>query len=850
MSGYARIVFSIVILALAFAVLWNSPQEAPVKGDTPPDALMVSPVRADILKADSLASQGAYLAALGQYESIELAIGDSLKSDADAAGWVQYRMARMLVMSDQSDAANEQLDSIRIRFPDTRWSALASYDRAHEFAALENHNAALPLFIEAAEQMRGLEAGRLAFRLGHTYHRLKQWENAAKWYQNSIDDFPIIGDYALSRAAECLVNARKPEGQDRLLKRLVRDYPHSPLRVTAAVSVATRQIESGRYDEASSLLTNVLATSPHASASDSAAVLSRIGYAHLSGGRNKKAMDIYRTLLSQFGHTEHAADVLSSFEKLRKSSDQNWSDEERLWVGLVSLEERQYGKAVQVLKALSENTRETDILPRARYNYLRAQYLSRQYVVAETGFRTFLIDYPDHPLAPEASFHLARSLRARKRNKEATAAYLTFAQEFPESERAPEALLYVARRYDAQGRLGDSAETFLRMAAAYPSHDGIEEAYWNAGYNYYRAKRYQEAATAFARLPAVQPHSYLAAKANYWAGKALQKYELNDEARTVFKQVIDNYPNSYYAYQADLRLSGLDGTSVETVLTGWSQGNPVDLMPPSVNLESFSSVFESVDSTYVGNRSERVHLERAAALIEVWLRKDSEAESDLARSLEPDNPWVLAETARMYFANRLYREGIRAADRLQRHIRSTGIGNSDSVPPEFVYPAPFWTHVVETARENEMDPLFLLAIMRQESRFDQWISSWAGAHGLMQLMPSTAKETARIMRMRDYSVRRLKEPEVSIAIGSKYISRLLKRFGGNPELALAGYNGGPTRIARWARQRGTRDIDEFVERISMDETRNFVRLVMENYAEYTSLMGKSPTISPVRPPAQ
>ena len=210
----------------------------------------------------------------------------------------------------------------------------------------------------------------------------------------------------------------------------------------------------------------------------------------------------------------------------------------------------------------------------------------------------------------------------------------------------------------------------------------------------------------------------------------------------------------------------------------------------------------------------------------------------MVRFIHPNDPAVLAETVRIYFEHRLYREGIRAADRLQRLLYQNRDDEAAAVPAAFLYPAPFWTQVVETAAENEMDPLFLLAIMRQESMFDQWISSWAGAHGLMQLMPSTAKETALQMRMRDFAVPRLKEPKVNIAIGSRYMSRLLKRFGGKPELALAGYNGGPTRIARWARQRGTRDIDEFVERISMDETRNFVRLVMDNYASYTSLMGQ------------
>ena len=752
-------------------------------------------------------------------------------------------------MSDQPDAAAAEYDSVLARYPGSRWAGLAGYDKAHSLAALERYKEALPYFLAATEYMTGDNAGRLAFRIGVAHHRLKQWNEAVTWYERSVETFPVIGDYALYRMSECLANAGRQDEQIVPLRRLIRVYPHSPFRTEAAITIASSLIENGRYDTAVDELQTVLASNVHTSPADSAALLARIGYAHLSAQESDRAMEMYRTVLSRFEDTRSAAEVLSAIETLKESTDESWSDAERLWSGMVYLKERQYGKAVQTLGGLFATVTDSLLAPEAAFYYRRSQYLSRKYAEAEQGFRDFLEQYPDHRLAPEASFHVARSLRARKRYTAAMDAYMAFAETYPASEDAPVSILYVARRLESIGRLSDSAEHFLKMAALYPEHGGVAGAYWQAGYNYYRAKKYDRAAEAFQGLPSRHPRSYLAPKSYYWSGKSTEKRGLPEQARQVYENIKEAYPNSYYAYQADLRLSILDGKPAAPVLTGWAEYTSPALKPPPIDLKAFTKSFDVSDSTFI-DQPEWIHLKRTEALVEVWLRKESEREADLARFIHPDDPAVLAETARIYFENRLYREGIRAADRLQRMLYRQRDADAEPVPTAFIYPAPFWTHVVETAAENDMDPLFLLAIMRQESRFDQWISSWAGAHGLMQLMPSTAKETARQMRMRDYSVRRLKEPEVSIAIGSRYMSRLLKRFGGNPELALAGYNGGPTRIARWARQRGTRDIDEFVERISMEETRNFVRLVMDNYAWYTSLMGKTPTVTPSRPPAQ
>ncbi len=850
MSHPPRFLVPVLVLTGLVFLLWNGPLEAPANNNDPPDAIRLTPVAMEIHAADSLASRGAYLTALDRYRTIQQSIHEMPHADEDVRGWVDYRVARMLYMSDQPAAANAMYDSVLARYPDSRWAGLASYDMAHIQVALERYQEALPYFLAATEYMSGKNAGRLAFRIGHVYYRLKQWNNAVTWYGRAVESFPVIGDYALYTMSECLLNAGRSDDGIDPLRRLVRDYPHSPFRAEAARKIATHLIEKGHYDDAVDVLESILATNAHTAPADSAALLAHIGFTHLTAQNSDKAMEKYRTVLSRFSDTQAASHVISSIESVKESTDGIWSEEERLWAGMVYLRERQYGKAVQTLGNLVASVSDSLVMAQALYYYPRSQYLLRRYTDAEQGFRDFLMRYPEHELAPDASFHVARSLRGLKRYSAAVEAYVAFAEAYPAAENAPEALLYAARHLESIGRLSDSAEQFLKMAALYPAHDSVSKAYWQAGYNYYRAKRYDKAAAAFQGLPERHPRSYLGPKASYWAGKSAEKHGALQKARQNFTNVMERYPNSYYAYRADLRLSVLEGAAAKPVLTGWVVDAAPDLQPPLIDMKSLTKSFNVSDSSYI-KKPEWIHLKRTEALVEVWLRKESEREADLVRFILPDDPGVLAETARIYFEHRLYREGIRAIDRLRRMLYQDREGEGNVVPAVFLYPAPFWIQVIETAAENEMDPLFLLAIMRQESLFDPWISSWAGAHGLMQLMPSTAKETARQMRMPDFSVLRLKEPEVSIAIGSRYMSRLLKRFDGNPELALAGYNGGPTRIARWVRQRGTRDIDEFVERISMDETRNFVRLVMDNYAWYTSLMGqRSPETLPRLPSRQ
>ena len=140
---------------------------------------------------------------------------------------------------------------------------------------------------------------------------------------------------------------------------------------------------------------------------------------------------------------------------------------------------------------------------------------------------------------------------------------------------------------------------------------------------------------------------------------------------------------------------------------------------------------------------------------------------------------------------------------------------------------------------------FILSLIRQESEFDMTANSHAGAQGLMQLMPYTAKLVSKQAKL-PYSKSRLtSDPEYNINLGSHYIAGLILRYDGAYPFATAAYNAGPKRVKYWKKinknpQKNQVDFVDWVELIKFKETRNYVQRVMENYNVYRYILEKKP----------
>jgi soluble lytic murein transglycosylase-like protein len=159
--------------------------------------------------------------------------------------------------------------------------------------------------------------------------------------------------------------------------------------------------------------------------------------------------------------------------------------------------------------------------------------------------------------------------------------------------------------------------------------------------------------------------------------------------------------------------------------------------------------------------------------------------------------------------------------------RRFGLFRSDSAVDEreVVRRLPFGAMMAAAAERNHVDPLLLAAVVETESRFIPHARSREGAIGLMQLLPSTGH---------DFGVKNLRDPYANVDAGSRLLLRLLKRFKGRPDLALAAYNTGPEVVARYGCVPPYR------------ETQDFVRRVLSRYAQHRSKLARVPAARPQR----
>jgi len=218
-------------------------------------------------------------------------------------------------------------------------------------------------------------------------------------------------------------------------------------------------------------------------------------------------------------------------------------------------------------------------------------------------------------------------------------------------------------------------------------------------------------------------------------------------------------------------------------------------------------------------------LARALELIRLGIRVEGVREWLFAiRAFDDQKLIAAAELARRAGA---YDRAIHTADRTSR-VHNYALR----------YPVPYHDVFREYAKSHGVDEAWVLGLVRQESRFNTDARSAAGAAGLMQVMPGTARYVASRLGLRNYRPKNVTDIETNVTLGTGYMRLVMEQLG-HPVLASAAYNAGPSRARRW---RDTRSLEGaiYVESIPFGETRDYVRKVMANAVMYSAVLNQKP----------
>ncbi|HEU5249514.1 MAG TPA: transglycosylase SLT domain-containing protein, partial [Thermoanaerobaculia bacterium] len=323
------------------------------------------------------------------------------------------------------------------------------------------------------------------------------------------------------------------------------------------------------------------------------------------------------------------------------------------------------------------------------------------------------------------------------------------------------------------------------------------EPIWELAWEKWRAGDFPGARRRFEALSATYDDLWRDRRLTYWRARCLERENRKEEAAALYRKLAAGDPADVYAIFARGRYRG--------------EAAPA---PPALSDPS----------------TETAEFRRTDELLRLRMFAEARAE---ARALEPSRGRDL-RIAEADFALGRFASAAAAAKRAFPEI---GTAEEARVPDgwrRLHYPVEEGGFLPERAREFHLDPALLRGLIRQESVFESGAKSHAGALGLTQLLPGTAKPLARsVLRVR-YRRAFLYDPGVNARLGAAYLRQLLDRFGGSIRHALAAYNGGPSRMSRVLQENRGRAEDEILESHPFHETRDYVRRVLlyaESYRE-------------------
>jgi soluble lytic murein transglycosylase len=230
------------------------------------------------------------------------------------------------------------------------------------------------------------------------------------------------------------------------------------------------------------------------------------------------------------------------------------------------------------------------------------------------------------------------------------------------------------------------------------------------------------------------------------------------------------------------------------------------------------------------------HIDKAIELLKLEFFNSASLEIEAGSSEIEENPARTLEIATLFLKSNDYANSIRIIYKNFYKLKS-GLNEPYTDYLYYLYyPYGYKELVKKYSSQYKLDPLFTLAVIRQESLFDPDAVSPSEAQGLMQIWPPTGEEIAERIGISNYNVNMLLDPDINVRMGTSYLRQQLDSFGQNEyEYCLGAYNKGPRNMSDWISKRGDKDIDEFIESIPNIEARDYIKIVMGNYYFYQML---------------
>ncbi len=523
-----------------------------------------------------------------------------------------------------------------------------------------------------------------------------------------------------------------------------------------------------------------------------------------------------------------------AYQALSKLVDQNVPVDD-LDRGIVDYYAGQYGIALDALTRYANTHPEND----GTADFYRALTLEamQRYEEALSTWDTFILRYPSHPRWSEAWENKADLLASVRGDLNGAAnVLLQLVGARRGDANAPDWLFRAARFYERAANFESAIAVWESIVDYYPSSSQAEEGLFQAALLRYRLKDYAGAMTAFQRLLLTATAAEGRSRAYFWIGKTAQALGNAQEAAQAWRQAQALDPTGYYSERArDLLLGRAPFTSkTPNLQINWDE----ERRAAAAWLRLTLNYPADLDLASLANLDQDARWVRGNELWALGRYDEAHAEWDALRQAVASDAAASFRLIEAFRRLQVYDLAILSARQVLNLAGLTDSASSLRAPAYFTHVryGPYYAEVLAPLAEQEnLDVLLLLSLVRQESLFRPSAISEAGAHGLMQIVPSTADSLARqIGWPPNFTTTDLARPLVNLRLGVHYLASQRNYFDGDLYAALAAYNAGPGNAAEWQRL-AAGDPDLFVEVIRFQETRRYLRQIYEIYTIYRAL---------------
>jgi soluble lytic murein transglycosylase len=627
-------------------------------------------------------------------------------------------------------------------------------------------------------------------RAAQAHEKLHKPLKASEQYGAVSPGSPLYAEARFTMASVLKKQLRIPEALEALQQFIDSRQAKGPdaLRMKALLAYCDLARAQGMYNAEHRALLEVWATAPLSREADRAKALLR---------------DLPLPMKWRVRRAEALVEVhqnVAAMNMLARSGPRTELPDElacraQLTLGRALRKERQHRRAIQVLEPVASECLSPEQRPQALY----------------------LLAYSQSVIQPEA----------------AVKTYATLAKDYPEHGYADDALFFEAWTQQRLGQADEALENYEALAKRYPAGNFAAEALFRAFWLHLRKGEAQQGLASLMsveHLPEAARTDDALWRARYWQARVQESSGALEAAVARYDLIATERPTSWYGLLSRTRLAqhaperlAVAARPATPALNKALATVPNTAAPADAEVWPLAPGPLQKDPRFAAG----VELLRLGqrGVVEELLAVDT-------RGLAEAPARLLYQTMRRTGRGRATRQVARVTLRQE----AAGPLSPASRPVwEATWPLAFRSLITSYSKSARVDPDLLQGLIREESRFNPSARSSTGALGLAQLMPGTAKQVADSLKLASFDVSSLLQPAQNIRFGATYLGQLLKHFDGNPAYAVAAYNAGPGAVERWRKALPQAELDEWVEHIAFEETRDYVKRVLSSYSAYKLL---------------